>query len=77
MIVPILDDDPILNEIAERNIRENEKMKLLLRMEKCKTLEDFQKLTKELEESIKQALFYCKERKGKQNESENKRRKKV
>ena len=53
VIIPMLDDDPILDEIAERNIRENEKMRLLLRMQKCKTLEDFQKLTKELEESIK------------------------
>ena len=53
MIIPMLEDDPILDEIAERNIRENEKMKLLLRMQKCKTLEDFQKLIKELEESIK------------------------
>ena len=56
----MLDDEPMLDEIAERNIRENEKMKLLLKMQKCKTLEDFQNLTKELEESIKQALFYCK-----------------
>ena len=53
MIIPMLDDDPILDEIAEKNIRQNEKMKLLLRMQKCKTLEDFQKLTKDLEESIK------------------------
>ena len=49
----MLDDEPMLDEIAERNIRENEKMKLLLKMQKCKTLEDFQNLTKELEESIK------------------------
>ena len=53
VIIPMLDDDPILDEIAEQNIRQNEKMKLLLRMQKCKTLEDFQKLAKELEESIK------------------------
>ena len=53
VIIPMLDDDPILDEIAEKNIRQNEKMKLLLRMQKCKTLEDFQKLTKDLEESIK------------------------
>ena len=53
LIVPIFDDDPILDEIAERNIRENERMRILLRMQKCKTLEDFQKLATELEESIK------------------------
>lgn len=53
LIVPVFDDDPILDEIAERNIRENEKMKILLKMQKCKTLEDFQKLATELEESIK------------------------
>ena len=53
LIVPIFDDDPILDEIAERNIRENERMKILLKMQKCKTLEEFQKLATELEESIK------------------------
>ena len=53
LIVPVFDDDPILDEIAERNIRENERMRILLKMQKCKTLEDFQKLATELEESIK------------------------
>ena len=48
----MLDDEPILDEIAERNIRENEKMRILLKMQKCKTLKDFKNLIKELEESI-------------------------
>jgi len=52
MIVPMLDDEPITEEYIERNIRENERMKIILKMQKCKTLEDFQTLTKELEESI-------------------------
>lgn len=51
-IIPVFDEDPMLEEIAERNVRENEKMRILLRMQKCKTLEDYQKLAKELEESI-------------------------
>ena len=52
MIMPMLDDEPMLEEIAERNVRENEKMRILLKMKKCKTLKDFQQLQKELEESI-------------------------
>ena len=36
LIVPVFDDDPILDEIAERNIRENERMRILLKMQKCK-----------------------------------------
>lgn len=53
MIIPMLDDEPMLDEIAEKNIRENERMKILLKMQKCKTLEDFKQLQKELEEPIK------------------------
>lgn len=52
MIVPMLDDEPITEEYIERNIRENERIKILLKMQNCKTLKDFQLLTKEIEESI-------------------------
>ena len=52
MIIPAFDDEPMLDEIAERNIRENEKLKLIIKMQRCKTLEDFQQLQRELEESI-------------------------
>ena len=52
MIVPMLDDEPITDEYIERNIRENERMKIILKMQKCKTLKDFRLLIKELEESI-------------------------
>ncbi|MBQ8246877.1 MAG: hypothetical protein IJZ42_07070 [Lachnospiraceae bacterium] len=36
----------------ERLARENEKKSILLKMQKCKTLKDYQQLQKELEESI-------------------------
>ena len=53
MIIPMLDEEPVLEEIAERNIRENEKMRILLEMQRCKTLKDHKELIKKLEESIK------------------------
>ena len=52
MIIPMLDDEPVLDEIAERNIRENERLKIIVKMQQCKKLKDFQNLLKELEESI-------------------------
>lgn len=52
MIMPMLDDEPILEEIAERNIRENERLKLLLRFKKCSTMQQVEKLLEEMEQSI-------------------------
>lgn len=52
MILPLMDDEPILDEIAERNIRENERMRMLLRLKKCNSMQEVEELIMELEKSI-------------------------
>ena len=53
MIIPMFDGEPMfIEEQAEKNVRENEKMRILLEMQKCKTLKDYKELTKKLEETI-------------------------
>ena len=52
MVLPMLDDEPMLDEITERNIRECERLDLLTRLKSCLSMQDVERFIEELEQSV-------------------------